>query len=391
VYNMLGAHYLTVAERLGVKAKLTRLPETEARRLASVLWVGDPRLSTLLSEWTKGQHAGLLEQEFQRHIWTLGWDAFEHALHAKGTRALPTLFYRRGTLLLDRSELQGARKEFLDALDENSRSTVAGVREQVLCQSALGSIAWKEEDYREALRWYRLAEDAQTRSDGNWVTDLSANRQRMEATIAMLPGSGASAEAADDPEVCYSLGVRYLDAADLLGVTPRGTPLPEDKAKRLANDVWPDDPRLPTLLLEWAGGRHGGLVEKAFQDYLRTLAWDAFERGLRSKGDRVMPSLYFRRGMTLGERGDLQGARKEFLAALDEASRDTDAEAQQEVTVVSHDALGAIAWTAKDFPEALRWFRVAEEEQTRFGGRWVSDITEKRQRLEGIVASLPGH
>ena len=104
-----------------------------------------------------------------------------------------------------------------------------------------------------------------------------------------------------------------------------------------------------------------------------------------------MPSLYFRRGMTLGERGDLQGARKEFLAALDEASRDTDAEAQQEVTVVSHDALGAIAWTAKDFPEALRWFRLAEEEQTRFGGRWVSDITEKRQRLEGIVASLPGH
>jgi len=37
-----------------------------------------------------------------------------------------------------------------------------------------------------------------------------------------------------------------------------------------------------------------------------------------------MASLYFRRGMVLGVRGNLDGARKEFLAALDEAPRETD-------------------------------------------------------------------
>jgi tetratricopeptide (TPR) repeat protein len=143
-------------------------------------------------------------------------------------------------------------------------------------------------------------------------------------------------------------------------------------------------------LSEWKAGQHGGPVEKAFQDNLRTLAWDLLERGLRTKGDRPMASLYFRRGMVLGVRGNLDGARKEFLAALDEASRETDINAQHEVIVVSHDALGVLAQTGGDYREALRWFQMAEEEQARFGGRWVPDITAKRQRMEKLIASTPG-
>ena len=103
-----------------------------------------------------------------------------------------------------------------------------------------------------------------------------------------------------------------------------------------------------------------------------------------------MASLYFRRGMVLGVRGNLNGARKEFLAALDEASRETDINAQHEVIVVSHDALGVLAQTANDYREALRWFRMAEEEQARFGGRWVGDISAKRQKMEALIASTPG-
>jgi hypothetical protein len=94
--------------------------------------------------------------------------------------------------------------------------------------------------------------------------------------------------------------------------------------------------------------------------------------------------------MVLGMRGNLDGARKEFLAALDEAARDTDINAQHEVIVVSHDALGVLAQTGGDYREALRWFQMAEEEQARFGGRWVSDITAKRQRMEKMTSSKPG-
>ncbi len=103
-----------------------------------------------------------------------------------------------------------------------------------------------------------------------------------------------------------------------------------------------------------------------------------------------MAGLYFRRGMVLGVRGDLNGARKEFLAALDAASRETDVNAQHEMIVISHDALGVLAQTGGDYREALRWFRMAEEEQARFGGRWVSDITAKRKRMEALIASTPG-
>jgi len=386
VLHMLGTQYLNLAQRLGAKPRGDRLPENEARRLAAIVWEKDPRLPALLAEWTKGQRGGQVEEVFQRQLQTLAWDAFENSLHVKGTRAIPALYYRRGTLLLERGDLQGARKEFLDSLDENKRWTVTTAREYVLCYNALGDVASKEEDYREALRWYRMAEDEQRRAGGTWVTGIDKSRERMEGIVALLPGSKGAPGKPDDPEACYFLAVRYLDAADKLAATP----LPQDKAERLANDVWSSDPRLQPLLSEWKAGQHGGPVEKAFQENLRTLAWDLLERGLRTKGDRPMASLYFRRGMVLGVRGNLDGARKEFLAALDEAKRETDINAQHEVIVVSHDALGVLAQTASDYREALRWFRMAEEEQARFGGRWVSDITAKRQRMEALIASTPG-
>jgi hypothetical protein len=47
----------------------------------------------------------------------------------------------------------------------------------------LGSIAIKEGDYREALRWYRMADDEQTRFGGKWIPDLSATRKKLETMV----------------------------------------------------------------------------------------------------------------------------------------------------------------------------------------------------------------
>jgi len=55
--------------------------------------------------------------------------------------------------------------------------------------------------------------------------------------------------------------------------------------------------------------------------------------------------------------------------------------------VRSHNALGIIAWQEGDFSEAMRWLKLADEEQTRAGGNWVPDLTTNRKRLEGIIAS----
>jgi len=199
----------------------------------------------------------------------------------------------------------------------------------------------------------------------------------------------AAAAKSSDPIVSQNLGSYYMEMADRLGTTSAGTPLSGIKAQDLASKVWAENPRLSALLPEWAGGQKGGPIEKEFQDQLRTLAWDAFELSLQRKGNHIMPGLYYNRGLILLNRDDLQNARKEFLAGLDEASREGFAEVRQQITVYCHTNLGIIAWKTGDYGEALRWFRLAEEEQIRFGGNWVPDLTANRKRLEGIIASMP--
>ncbi|PYI57877.1 MAG: hypothetical protein DMC59_09935 [Verrucomicrobia bacterium] len=190
-----------------------------------------------------------------------------------------------------------------------------------------------------------------------------------------------------DPEAYYNLGAYYQDMAGRLGKTQRGAPLPKGKAEALAAAVWPGDPRLPQLLSEWQQGQQGGPIEQEFKHHLRRLAWDAYEQRIRNKGILALPNVYFRRGLILSDDGDTQGARKEFLAAADEAAKFPYAEVRNETLVRSHNALGITAWQEGNFLEAMRWLKMAEEEQTRTGGNWVPDITANRKRLEGIIAS----
>jgi len=388
VYS-LGEHYMDVASRLGTTPRGEALSKDKAEDIAKDLWANDPRLPKLLSEWGANQHGGAAEKEFQNYLWNLASENFDKALATQGTHVFPLLYFRRGVLLLDRGDLMGAKKEFQAALAESELSSVKETRDEITvsCHNAFGAIAWKLGDYREALKWYKITEEEQTRLGGNWVPDISDKRQKMEATVAMLSGN---AEKMNDPEIAYSVGVHYLDASDKLGSAPRIKPFSKEEAVQLANEAWKDNSQLNTILSEWEKGEHGTPTEKEFQKYLRKLGWDALEISLRLKADRVMPQLFFRRGMLLGETGDLKGARKEFLAALDEAARATDQKSMQEYTVDSHDALGVIAWTETDYQDALHWFKLAEEEQTRFGGNWVPDITSKRQRMEAMLNAKNG-
>jgi len=65
----IGGHYLDVASRLGATPRGPRLSESEAKRLATVVWENDPRLPALLKEWSAGKKAGPVELEFQKHLW----------------------------------------------------------------------------------------------------------------------------------------------------------------------------------------------------------------------------------------------------------------------------------------------------------------------------------
>src|SRR5205823_665255 len=113
---------------------------------------------------------------------------------------------------------------------------------------ALGILAWRAHDYREALRWFRMAETEQTRFGGKWAPDLTASRQRLEAMIAGSPGPGAASQKPSATEEYLSRGSHYLEAAAGLGTKPRVTPLPHAEASRLAASVWAGDRRLSALL-----------------------------------------------------------------------------------------------------------------------------------------------
>ena len=157
--------------------------------------------------------------------------------------------------------------------------------------------------------------------------------------------------------------------------------------KRLANVVWKDDSHLSKLLSEWASGQQGGPMEKEFKEKILSLAWDAFETTLKSKGNRVMGALYYNRGLILMERNDLNGAKKEFMTGLDEVSRDTFADTRNELTVYCTANLGIIAYKQTDYPEALKWFRMAEKQQSLAGANWMPTLSKTCKQLEDIIAS----
>ena len=190
-----------------------------------------------------------------------------------------------------------------------------------------------------------------------------------------------------ESDTYYNLGSYYQDMAGRLGKRQRGAPLPKGEAERLVAAVWAGDSRLPQLLSEWQQGQQGGPIEQEFKHHLRRLAYDAYEQRIRNKGVLSLPNVYFRRGLILSDDGDKQGAQKEFLAAADDAAKFPFAEWRNEMLVRSHNALGVLAWQEQNFSEAMRWLKLADEEQTRAGGNWVPDLTANRKKLEGIIAA----
>jgi hypothetical protein len=201
----------------------------------------------------------------------------------------------------------------------------------------------------------------------------------------------AASAKSSDTLVFYNLGWQYLDISAGLGKSARKPRPSEGDLRRLASLIWKSDSRLPALLSEWAQGQRGGPIEAEFQHYLRTLAQQGFDGALSTKGRHILPDLYLRRGLLLLDQDDLQGARSEFQAAVDEAGRSSFTEGRQEILVNSYNNLGIVAWRQTNYSEALHWLRLAEDEQTRSGGNWLPDLTANRKRLEAIIATLSSH
>jgi hypothetical protein len=187
----------------------------------------------------------------------------------------------------------------------------------------------------------------------------------------------------------YELGWEYREKAASFGMQPRNAPVPSEEAKHYASVVWKDDPRLPKLLAELAENQHSGPVEKAFKEYLLTKAGENFDEAVTRKGAHIMPDLFLSRGVCFLDKGDMQSAKKEFLAGLDEASGLPYSEGRQEALIACHYNLAVAEQGLGHSKEALSWIRLAEEEQDTLGRTVLPEITPARQRLESIATTPP--
>ena len=199
----------------------------------------------------------------------------------------------------------------------------------------------------------------------------------------------AATRKSDDVHLYYELGWEYREKAASFGMHPRNAPLPPEEAKHYASVVWKDDPRFPKLLAELAENQHSGPVEKAFKEYLLAKAGENFDEAVTRKAAHIMPDLFLSRGVYFLDKGDMQSAKKEFLAGLDEASGLPYSEGQQEALIACHYNLAVAEQGLGHSKEALSWIRLAEEEQDKLGRTVLPEITPARQKLESIATTPP--
>ncbi|HSS16833.1 MAG TPA: hypothetical protein VLQ29_07610 [Candidatus Dormibacteraeota bacterium] len=199
----------------------------------------------------------------------------------------------------------------------------------------------------------------------------------------------AATRKSDDVHLYYELGWEYREKAASFGMHPRNAPLPTEEAKHYASVVWKDDPRLPKLLAELPENQHSGPVEKAFKEYLLAKAGENFDEAVTRKGAHIMPDLFLSRGVYFLDKDDMQSAKKEFLAEIDEASGLPYSEGQQEALIACHYNLAVAEQGLGHSKDALSWIRLAEEEQDKLGRTVLPEITPARQKLESMATTPP--
>jgi hypothetical protein len=197
----------------------------------------------------------------------------------------------------------------------------------------------------------------------------------------------AATRKTNDFHVYYELGWEYLDKSARLGTRLRSPPHPVEQSKQLASLVWRDDARLPQLLSELSTDQHTGPAEKAFKEYLQTKASENFDRALAAKGEHLMPDLFLSRGVLLVDKGNMQSAKKEFLAELDEVSQLPSPEARQEALIACYYNLAVAEETLGNSGKALSWIKLAEQEQNQLGKTVIPGLSDDRQKLESTMTT----
>jgi hypothetical protein len=120
---------------------------------------------------------------------------------------------------------------------------------------------------------------------------------------------------------------------------------------------------------------------------LQSKASENFDRALATKGEHLMPDLFLSRGVLLLDKGDMQSAKKQFVAELDELAQLPSPEARQEALVACFYNLAVAEEGLGNSREALSWIRLAEQEQDQLGRTIIPGLSDDRQKLESTVTN----
>jgi hypothetical protein len=198
----------------------------------------------------------------------------------------------------------------------------------------------------------------------------------------------AATQKSGDFHVYYELGWEYLEKAAGFGAKRRNAPLPPEEAKQYASLVWKADPQLPQLLSELSEKQRNGPAENAFKKYLQTRAAENFDQAVERKGAHIAPPIFLSRGVLFADKGDMQSAKNEFLAELEEASQLPYSEARDEAVITAYYDLAVAEAGLGHSKEALTWIRLADEGQAKLGRTVIPGITPARQKLESMATSF---
>ena len=185
VYYELGWEYLDKSSRLGAGLRNPPLSVDQSKHLASLVWKDDARLPMLLSELSTNQHSGPMENAFKEYLQAKASENFDRALAIKGEHLMPDLFLNRGVLLLDKGDMQSAKKEFLTELNEVSQLPSVEAQQEALiaCYYNLAVAENGLGNSKQALSWITLAEQEQNQLGRTIIPDLGDDRHKLESTI----------------------------------------------------------------------------------------------------------------------------------------------------------------------------------------------------------------
>jgi tetratricopeptide (TPR) repeat protein len=153
--------------------------------LARVVLGEGRQLEQLSAEWSGSGAARTNSAAYRDRLWTLAWEQYQQAVAYRGTLNNPTLFMRRGMVLINRGQYEAAIKEFALGLDLAQSHTYEKVRQELgtSLQRAIGIAYWGMGKYGEAKDWLLKAQSTQRQSAQIWVPTLDDEVERITLLV----------------------------------------------------------------------------------------------------------------------------------------------------------------------------------------------------------------